>query len=289
MQLQRIGLFLLALVVSAVGVAAQDNAFLGKWNITGDPPNEGHVYWLDVKNDGGALSAMFLNRGGSPVPATDVKMANGELSFTLPGTGAATTSIVLRAAGGKLTGTVGAADNSVKVTGVRPPQWAACDANASHTFGKPVALFDGTSMTPWGVQFKDKPSNWAIEDGTMTNTPPANNLVSTERFKDFKLEAEYKLSPKGNSGIYLRGRYEMQVLTMRGRHRKRMATWRSTRGARRTSTPASRPANGRPSRSRSSAIASPPCSTARPCTTTPASRALPAERSTPRRPSPVRS
>ena len=212
MQLQRIGLFLLALVVSAVGVAAQDNAFLGKWNITGDPPNEGHVYWLDIKNDGGALSAMFLNRGGSPVPATDVKMANGELSFTLPGPGAATTSIVLRAAGGKLTGTVGAADNSVKVTGVRPPQWAACDANASHTFGKPVALFDGTSMTPWGVQFKDKPSNWAIEDGTMTNTPPANNLVSTERFKDFKLEAEYKLSPKGNSGIYLRGRYEMQVL-----------------------------------------------------------------------------
>ena len=46
----------------------------------------------------------------------------------------------------------------------------------------------------------------------MTNTPPANNLVSKEKFKDFKLEAEYKLSPKGNSGIYLRGRYEMQVL-----------------------------------------------------------------------------
>ena len=46
----------------------------------------------------------------------------------------------------------------------------------------------------------------------MTNTPPANNLVSKERFKDFRLEAEYKLSPKGNSGIYLRGRYEMQVL-----------------------------------------------------------------------------
>ena len=67
-------------------------------------------------------------------------------------------------------------------------------------------------MTPWDVQFKDKPSNWAIEDGAMTNTPPANNLVSTERFKDFRLEAEYKLSPKGNSGIYLRGRYEMQVL-----------------------------------------------------------------------------
>ena len=46
----------------------------------------------------------------------------------------------------------------------------------------------------------------------MGNQPKANNLVSKEKFKDVRLDAEYKLSPKGNSGIYLRGRYEMQVL-----------------------------------------------------------------------------
>jgi hypothetical protein len=213
MQLQRIGLFVLGVAMSVVSASAQDNAVLGKWNITGDPPNDGNVYWLEVKSEGGVLAAMFLNRGGSPVPATDVKIADGALSFALPVSGGSKpVAVVLHAAAGKLTGTVDTTASGVKVTGVRPPQWAACDANATHTFGKPVALFDGTSMTPWGVQFKDKPSNWAIEDGAMTNTPPANNLVSTERFKDFRLEAEYKLSPKGNSGIYLRGRYEMQVL-----------------------------------------------------------------------------
>ena len=51
----------------------------------------------------------------------------------------------------------------------------------------------------------------------MTNEPKANNLVSKEKFRDFRLDAEYKLSQKGNSGIYLRGRYEMQVLDDFGR------------------------------------------------------------------------
>ena len=112
--------------------------------------------------------------------------------------------------GGKLTGTIG--EPPIQVTGERPPTWAACDANATHAFGKPVVLFDGTSIAAWDVQDKNKPSGWSVEEGAMTNVPKANNLVSKEQFKDFRLDAEYKLSPKGNSGIYLRGRYEMQVL-----------------------------------------------------------------------------
>ena len=190
-------------------VRAQNNPFLGAWNLTGDPPDTGNIYWLEVKEDGGKPSALFLNRGGSPVEAKDVKIANGELTFTIAGDNPKNV-VSLKESGGKLTGTVGA--TPVKVTGVRPPTWGACDANASHTFGKAVVLFDGKSMDAWGVQDKTKPMGWAVEDGAMTNTPPANNLVSKETFKDFRVDAEYKLSPKGNSGIYLRGRYEMQVL-----------------------------------------------------------------------------
>jgi len=205
---------LLVAVIAAgfAGVApvrAQNNPFLGAWNLTGDPPNAGNIYWLEVKEDGGKPSAMFLNRGGSPVASTNVTIANGELTFTIAGDNPKNV-VSLKESGGKLTGTVGA--TPVKVTGVRPPTWGACDANAAHTFGKPVVLFDGKSMDAWGVQDKAKPMGWAVEDGAMTNTPPANNLVSKEAFKDFRIDAEYKLSPKGNSGIYLRGRYEMQVL-----------------------------------------------------------------------------
>ena len=212
MRLQKVLLVALvatASVASSAPAFAQNAPFLGDWNITGDPPNTGNIYWLEVKDEGGTLSALFLNRGGSPVPAKDVKIANGELTFTIAGTDPKAI-VSLKAAGGKLTGTVGA--QAVKVTGERPPKWGACDANAAHTFGKPIALFDGTSVAAWDVQVKDKPMGWAVEDGAMTNTPPANNLVSKQTFRDFRIEAEYKLSPKGNSGIYLRGRYEMQVL-----------------------------------------------------------------------------
>jgi hypothetical protein len=217
MRWQTIGLIVLGVAFGAAPTRAQSNPFLGKWNITGNPPNQENVYWLEVKDDGGKLSAMFLNRGGSPIPAEDVKIADGELSFVLPARNDPKPSIKLRASGPKLTGTVASDGKAVEVTGERPPEWGACDANAKHTFGKPVALFDGTSLDAWGVQHEDKPKNWTIEDGTMTNTPPANNLVSNQKFKDFRLQAEYKLSPKGNSGIYLRGRYEMQVVDDAGK------------------------------------------------------------------------
>jgi hypothetical protein len=215
----RFGVMILTGVL-ALGVAqahAQDNPFLGTWNLTGDAPRENFVYWLEVKNDGGKLSAMFLNRGGSPLAAENVAIDNGELSFVLPGRTERRPQIALRASGDRLTGTVTTGDTSVPVTGVRPPKWGACDANAKHSFGKPVALFDGKTIDAWDVQHKERPSGWSVTDGVMGNQPKANNLVSKEKFKDFRLEAEYKLSPKGNSGIYLRGRYEMQVLDDAGR------------------------------------------------------------------------
>jgi hypothetical protein len=214
MRFQRVLVFALAAAVmatttAAVRARAQSNPFLGNWNITGDPPNTANVYWLQVKDEGGTLSALFLNRGGSPVAAKDVKIANGELTFTMGGDNPKNV-VRLKEAGGKLTGTVG--ETAIKVTGERPPTWAACDANAAHTFGKPVVLFDGKTVDAWTPQNKDKALMWSVADGAMTNEPHGNNLVSKEKFKDFKVEAEYKVSPKGNSGIYLRGRYEMQVL-----------------------------------------------------------------------------
>ena len=211
----RLGVLILTGLMSVVGAGsarAQDNPFLGTWNLTGDAPRENFVYWLEVKNDGGKLTAMFLNRGGSPVPAENVAINNGELTFALPGRPERRSQVALRASGDKLTGTVTTGDTKVPVSGVRPPKWGACDANAQHSFGKPVALFDGKSLDAWDVQHKDRPSGWSVTDSVMGNQPKANNLISKEKFKDFRLDAEYKLSPKGNSGIYLRGRYELQVL-----------------------------------------------------------------------------
>ena len=212
----RVGPFITLLGAIAILVCApldaQRNPFLGAWNITGDPPREHFVYWLEVNDAGGKPAAVFLNRGGSPVPVENLQLSHDELSFTLPVRSGQPPRVSLRSTGAKLTGVVVTGDMKVAVTGLRPPTWGSCDANAAHRFGKPVALFDGRTLDAWDLQHKDRPSGWSVQDGVMGNVPKANNLVSKQRFDDFRIDAEYKLSPKGNSGLYLRGRYELQIL-----------------------------------------------------------------------------
>ncbi len=95
---------------------------------------------------------------------------------------------------------------------MRPPTWPDVNANGRHTYGEPVVLFDGRSLDAWGVQNAGRPMGWVVADGAMTNEEGANNLVSRQRLTDFRLDAEYRVAEGSNSGIYLRGRYELQIL-----------------------------------------------------------------------------
>jgi hypothetical protein len=205
-----------ALVIagSAITVAADQKGFVGRWNLTGTGEDSAYIYWLEVKDDGGNLTGRLLNRGGSPVPLDVVKIDGDELVFQLaPGRqGGPATEFRAKLEGDRLKGSVKLPERTVQFVGVRPPKWGKSDANAKHSYGQPVQLFDGKSLNAWDVQMKDRPMGWTVVDGAMTNEAHANNLVSKEKFKDFKLETEYKLEKESNSGIYLRGRYELQVL-----------------------------------------------------------------------------
>jgi hypothetical protein len=199
-------------IVSITTAGAQKNPFLGRWNITPSGDNAG-VYWLEVKEEAGQLTGMFLNRGGSPVKLPSIKIENGELVWQAPaGQRGTAPEFRAKAQGEKLTGTIKADTRTVNFVGARPPKWGPADANAKHALGTPVELFDGKSMDAWGVQDKSKPMGWSVVDGAMTNSPPSNNLVSKQQFQDFKIHAEYKVAKGSNSGIYVRGRYELQVL-----------------------------------------------------------------------------
>jgi len=220
------------LVVGAVSStpAVQVNPFLGAWNMTGTGPDAAYVYWLEVKQAAdGTLSGMFLNRTSSPFALGIVKIDNGELVFQA-GRPDRPTGPEYRARldGGKLIGrhtlttaaraatatepARAAAERVVNWVGTRPPTFPPSDANARHSYGNPVVLFDGKTLDAFGGQNAGQPLNWSVVDGIAQNAPPANNLVSKETFTNFKIEAEYKLAEKSNGGIYLRGRYELQLL-----------------------------------------------------------------------------
>lgn len=198
-----------------VPAAAQQNPFLGRWNLIGTGENAGSVYWLEVTEEGGKLTGTFLNRSSSPFPLVSIRIENGELIFNPRGRNAETPGpeFRARAEGGKLTGSVQMPQGPRTFYGVRPAKWPAVNASGKHAFGKPVELFDGKSLDAWDIQHKTRPIKWTVVDGVMVNEPPqANNLISKQTFKDFKIVAEYKLDKDSNSGIYIRGRYELQVL-----------------------------------------------------------------------------
>src|SRR5262245_29564888 len=101
MRLNIIGLIGIAAVALGVAARAQNNPFVGAWNITPEAPAPG-VYWLEVKDEGGKPAVMFLNRGGSPVAGQDVKITGDELTFMVGGTAQNRPTVTLRAAGNKV-------------------------------------------------------------------------------------------------------------------------------------------------------------------------------------------
>ena len=214
-------LFAVALLALTLHPQSTATPFLGQWNMTGTGADTAVVYWLEVREEGGALKGRFLNRWSSPYDLPSITIENGELVFTNNALEGQPPPPVWRArvVDGKLVGTTTMARRApetpvvVNWVGVRPPLWPESNANADHAYGEPVPLFDGKTMDGWGVQHKQNPMNWSVIDGAMTSAEKeGNNLVSQQSFDNFKLEAEFNVAPKSNGGIYLRGRYEMQVL-----------------------------------------------------------------------------
>src|SRR5688500_5283433 len=144
-----------------VSLAADQQAFLGRWNLTsaGDNPAP---YGLEVKDDGGKLSAKFLNRGGHPTPVQNLRVEGDELVFNFGAANQPQSEFRGKVSGGTLTGTLKRGDRSVTLSGGHPAPWPPANANGKHSYGTPIVLFDGKSLDAFGVQHKDRPMNWSI-------------------------------------------------------------------------------------------------------------------------------
>jgi len=134
----------LLLAVLAVTLSAQQ-AFVGRWNLTSAGENPA-PYWLEVKEEGGKLTAKFLNRGGHPTPVENVRVEGDELVFTFGAANQPQAEFRGKLAGGKLTGTLKRGDRTITLSGGHPPAWPPSNANGQHTYGPPVTLFDGRSL-----------------------------------------------------------------------------------------------------------------------------------------------
>jgi len=178
--------------------------FIGRWDITVTAGTSVYPDWLEVGQNGSALNVRIQPRGGSVRPVKEARIEESHLILTLnPGT-----MWDVTVDGDRLSGVQKRADKvTAQLAGARAPE---LNRKPPKAWTKPEPLFNGKDLTGWEPD-NPKTNHWVASDGVLLNESKGANLRSVRKFDDFKLHIEFNCPDDGNSGIYLRGRYELQV------------------------------------------------------------------------------
>lgn len=196
--------------LNSVKVLADANDLIGRWDITVDENGKSAPSWLEVKLSGTrTLVGYFVGTSGSARPVAKINFHNGKFSFTIPPQWeGGNQDFVIE---GELTtsgiqGTVVTSEGQkYNWKGVRAPYLTRTTAPV---WGKPIELFNGKDLTGWKALGNNQ---WKVINGVLTSAKSGANLVSDQKFTDFKLRVEFRYQKGSNSGVYLRGRYEVQI------------------------------------------------------------------------------
>jgi hypothetical protein len=186
-------------------------AIIGRWDLTFQRPNGSTGSgWLEVRHSGTrTLVGSFVGLSGSARPVSEVQVSGSDIRFSIPPQwerADGNVVVTARLDNDRLSGTMAIGTAAPQpFTGVRapalrrrsPPQW-----------GKREPLFNGRDLAGWHVLGANE---WEADNGILRNRKSGGNLVTDQKFTDFKLHVEFRYPKDGNSGIYLRGRYEVQV------------------------------------------------------------------------------
>ncbi len=180
----------------------------GTWRLTGQTPRRAITATLILKQEGPVVSGKYVGgRQAREFQIQDGKLDGTKLTFSVAiERRQGGTSVVQYSAnvqGDKMTGTVQGQG------GRGPTQFA---AQRERKWGEPIQLFNGKDLTGWRPRDPGRESHWSVKDGALVNRPPDQDIVSEKKFGDFKLHVEFSMAKGSNSGVYLRGRYEMQLL-----------------------------------------------------------------------------
>ncbi|HKA60164.1 MAG TPA: DUF1080 domain-containing protein [Gemmatimonadales bacterium] len=204
------------LCVSAVGPLPAQNPppppVVGRWDLTiAGSDGQRLPSWLDAYWSGNrVLVGRMVGVVGSVRPISRLEFANDTLKWSLPPQwegGNGDFQFVAVYAGDSLAGTVTTSDGKQMAwSGHRAP---ALLRTGIPQWGAAQRLFNGTSTAGWHVLGGD--NKWKAVSGVLTNTERGGNLVTDQTYGDFKLHLEFRYPKEGNSGVYLRGRYEAQI------------------------------------------------------------------------------
>lgn len=184
---------------------------IGRWDITVEKEGKQVPSWLEVKLSGfNVLVGAFVADAGSARPVSHIKLDKGKFSFEIPPQwegGEGLFTIQGELVGEEIKGTITSNKGNVfNFVGVKAPYLV---REGEAKWGEPIELFNGKDLTGWKASSDD--NQWVVKDGVLINQKAGANLITDQKFEDFKLNAEFRYTEGGNSGIYLRGRYEVQI------------------------------------------------------------------------------
>ncbi|MCL5744970.1 MAG: DUF1080 domain-containing protein [Acidobacteria bacterium] len=197
-----------------------ENPFLGSWDITPAVSGRPRGWWLKVEDAGGSrLRGWFSSAyDGKVNPIDELSVEGGELAFAIfpkrpDGTITRRLEYRARLTGGELRGSFrvrGQKSAPIQWTGRRAPVLKDRD-DGSWRKQRPVRLFNGRDLTGWRNVDSTRHCCWSAKDGVLATAGKGSDLVSEAAFWNFELRMQFRLAPESNSGLGLRGRYEVQL------------------------------------------------------------------------------
>ncbi len=213
-----------ALVAASTVLAQQPSPgfadpVLGRWDLTVQGADGPYPSWLEVLlRKETEVMGRFVGRFGSNRHVSEISFNAGDLFVRIPVQYERNKADLVfkgRLTGDRLEGTTeDETGATLKWTGVRAP---AMERTAAAKWGPPVDLFNGKDLSGWKLRGTGNGNCWNVAEGAMTNTPPCVDIITERSFTDFKLHTEFNFVPKSNSGVYLRGRHEVQIQDDAGR------------------------------------------------------------------------
>lgn len=203
---------LIALAPTAAGQGAARESVGGRWDLTVQKPGGNFPSWLELHSSGrSALVGRFVGEVGSARPIARVDLgSDGLIRFAIPAqweAGDGDLRFEGRLEGTRLTGSLTYPDGTrFPFIGVRAP---ALRREGEQQWGDPIRLIANEGLSGWRVIGGD--NRWRVANGVLHNAGSGGNLVSDRVFGDFKLHVEFRYPKGSNSGVYLRGRYEVQI------------------------------------------------------------------------------
>jgi len=205
-------LLFVGIALSALGA---DKDFNGRWNLSVDKEPRGRVWWLEVTGAGTpAIAGRFVGApGGQMDKIPEISLSGKELRWAFERNGKKLNYLAMLERG-VLTGRQ-IVDGSPTFTfrGERAPEIRDRDGSQWKQ-GKTEDLM--RNLSGWTPTFPGRPMEWTLADGILKNKSKASDIKTVEKYWNFELHAEFRYEKGSNSGIGLRGRYEVQIQDTHG-------------------------------------------------------------------------